>query len=279
MEKQRHKELGDFLKMKRAQITPSQVGLPNGLRRRTPGLRREEVSCLAGIGLTWYTWLEQGRDIQVSVEVLESLSRILMLDEQERSHIYILAKQVPPTNIPTYQQTVSPMLQSVLDNLILSPAFIMDTRWNIIAWNKAASIVFADFSKINVNQRNMIWMMFKYENYRNLFIDWEFHAKGMLARFRASIGQYIEDPYIANLIDNLKKESEEFNLWWATHNVQRESEVYKKINHPNVGELIFDFSSFDVSDNWGLKLIVNTPTLKTDTDKKVKLLIDKYLEK
>ena len=275
MEKQRYKELGDFLKTRRAKISPSQVGLSEGLRRRTPGLRREEVAHIAGIGLTWYTWLEQGRAIQVSTDVLESLSRVLMLDEQERIHLYTLARQALPTDIPSYQETVSPMLQHVLDNLILSPSFIMDTRWNIIAWNKAASVVFADFSKIDVNKRNMVWMMFTYDDYKKLFIDWEFHAQGMLARFRSTSGQYIEDPWFVKFIENLKRESEEFNLWWSRHDVQRNSEIYKKLKHPIVGELLFEFSSFEVSDNSNLKLIVNTPFSETDTDVKIKLLLDK----
>ena len=275
MKKQRYKELGDFLKTRRAKILPSQVGMPEGLRRRTPGLRREEVAALAGIGLSWYTWLEQGRDIQVSAEVLESLSRVLMLDKQERIHLYTLARQAPPTDIPLYQGTVSPMLQHVLDNLILSPSFIMDTRWNIIAWNKAASVVFADFSKIDVSKRNMVWMMFNSDDYKKLFIDWEFHAQGMLARFRSTSVQYIEDPWLVKFIEDLKNESEEFNLWWSKHDVQRKSEIYKKLKHPIVGTMVFEFSSFDVSDNSSLKLIVNTPFSGTDTDMKVKLLLEK----
>jgi transcriptional regulator with XRE-family HTH domain len=275
MEKQRYKELGNFLKTRRAKISPSQVGISEGLRRRTPGLRREEVAYIAGIGLTWYTWLEQGRAIQVSAEVIESLSRVLMLDEQERIHLYTLARQALPTDIHSYQETVSPMLQHVLDNLTLSPSFIMDTRWNIIAWNKAASVVFTDFSKINVSKRNMVWMMFNNADYKKLFIDWEFHAQGMLARFRSTTGQYIEDPWLVKFIEDLKEESEKFNLWWSRHDVQRNSEIYKKLKHPIVGELVFEFSSFDVSDNSNLQLIVNTPFSETDTDIKVKLLIDK----
>ncbi|MDR3594041.1 helix-turn-helix transcriptional regulator [Clostridium sp.] len=275
MEKQRYKELGDFLKTRRAKISPSQVGISEGLRRRTPGLRREEVANIAGIGLTWYTWLEQGRPIQVSAEVLESLSRVLMLNGQERIHLYTLARQVLPAEIPSYQENVSPILQHALDNLILSPSFIMDTRWNIIAWNKAASAVFIDFNKIHVSERNMISMMFTYDEYKKLFIDWESHAKGMLARFRSTSGEYIEDPWLVKFIEDLKRKSEEFNLWWSQHDVQRNGETYKKLKHPIVGELFFEFISFDVSDGSNLRLIVNTPFSKSDTDIKVKSLLDK----
>ncbi|OPJ65883.1 helix-turn-helix transcriptional regulator [Clostridium chromiireducens] len=275
MEKQRYKELGDFLKTRRAKISPSELGISEGLRRRrTPGLRREEVAHIAGIGLTWYTWLEQGRTIQVSAEVLESLSRVLMLNKQERIHLYTLARQALPTDIPSYQKSVSQILQHVLDNLLLSPSFIMDTRWNIIAWNKAASAVFADFRKIDESKRNMIKMMFTYDDYKKLFIDWESHAQGMLARFRSTIGHYIEDPWLTKIIEDLKRESDEFNLWWTRHDVQGNSEAYKKLKHPIVGELFFEFVSFDVSDNSNLKLIVNTPSLGSDTDIKVKSLLE-----
>lgn len=273
MEKQRYKELGDFLKTRRAKILPSQVGIPKGIRRRTPGLRREEVAYLAGVGVTWYTWLEQGRAIQVSAEVLESLSRVLMLDKQERIHLYTLARQVLPSDIPSNKGTVSPILQHVLDNLILSPSFIMDIRWNIISWNKAARVVFADYSKINTRERNMVWMMFTNPDYKKLFIDWEFHAQGMLARFRSAIGQYIEDPWFINFIEELKTESKQFNLWWSKHEIQGNSELYKKLNHPIAGKMEFEFSSFEVSDNLSLKLIVNTPLADTDTDKKVNFLL------
>jgi transcriptional regulator with XRE-family HTH domain len=271
MEKHRCKELGDFLKARRAKILPSQVGLPEGTRRRIPGLRREEVAYLAGVGLTWYTWLEQGRDIRVSADVIQSLSRVLMLDEQERKHLYTLARQIPLENYPAYRGVISPMLQHVLDNLTLSPSFIMDARWNTIAWNKAAEVVFADFSKIEPSYRNMVWMMFNYPDYRNLFVDWEYHAQGMLARFRSACSSYVEDSWYIKFVKDMQNESKEFDLWWSQYNVQINSDVYKRLKHPSVGEMVFEFSSFDVSDNPSLKLIVNAPY--GDTDKKVRRLL------
>ena len=160
----RYQELADFLKTRRAKILPSQVGLASAARRRTPGLRREEVAQLAGIGLTWYTWLEQGRPIRVSAQVLESLARIILLDKQERIHLYLLANQPVPTDIPGHQGTVSPLLQHVLDSLTLCPSFIADQRWNVIAWNKPARFVLGDFCAMNARQRNVVWAMFT-ENY------------------------------------------------------------------------------------------------------------------
>jgi len=188
-EKQRYEELADFLKTRRAKISPSQVGLPQGARRRTPCLRREEVAQLAGIGLIWYTWLEQGRPIRVSKQIIESLSRVLLLDKHERIHLFTLAEHLLPADIPAYQGTVSQIIQHVLDNLVLCPSFVMDQRWNVVAWNKAACLVFEDFGKVNAHERNMVWSMFTNIDYKQLFIDWQYHAQGMLARFRSTCGQ------------------------------------------------------------------------------------------
>ncbi|MDD4600814.1 hypothetical protein SDC9_11399 [bioreactor metagenome] len=273
-EKHRYKELSDFLKTRRAKILPSQVGLLPGVRRRTPGLRREEVAQLAGIGVTWYTWLEQGRPIHVSTQVIESLAKVLLLDRQERIHLYLLANQPIPVDIPGYQGTVSPILQHVLDSLILCPSFIMDQRWNVIAWNKAACLVIGDFSEMNVRERNVVWAMFTDNEYKKLFVDWNLHAKSLLARFRSTCGQFIEDSCLAQFIDDLKMQSIEFNLWWSLHEIQSNGEIYKQLNHPVAGILNFEISNFDVSDNSGLKLIVHVPLQETDTATKIKSLLD-----
>lgn len=272
-EKHRYKELADFLKTRRAKVLPSQVGLSSATRRRTPGLRREEVAQLAGIGITWYTWLEQGRTIHVSSQVIESLSRVLFLDKQERIHLYLLANQPLPADIPGYQGTVSPILQHVLDSLIFCPSLVTDQRWNVIAWNEAACLLLGDFSKMNVRERNIVWAMFTDNKYKQLFVDWNLHAKGLLGRFRSTCGQYIEDSWLAQIIDDLKMQSTEFNLWWPLHEIKSNSEVYKQLNHPIAGILDFEVSNFDVSDNSGLKLVVHTPLSGTDTATKMKLLL------
>lgn len=272
-EKYRHKELSDFLKTRRKNILPSQAGLAEGTRRRTPGLRREEVAQLAGIGLTWYTWLEQGRPIRVSVQVIESLSKILLLDKQERIHLYLLANQPLPADIKEPQEAISPVLQQVLDHLVLCPSLIMDQRWNVIAWNKEACLLFGDFTQMNARERNIVWAMFTDKSYKQLFVDWELHAKNLLGRFRSTCGQYIEDAWITQFIDELKMQSTAFNLWWPLHEVQSNSEVHKQLNHSSVGILNFGVSKFDVSDNSGLVLIVHTPLAGTDTAEKMKLLL------
>ena len=277
-EEHRYKELADFLRTRRAKILPSQIGLSSATRRRTPGLRREEVAQLAGIGVTWYTWLEQGRPIHVSTQVIESLAKVLLLDKQERIHLYLLANQPLPADITGYQGTVSPILQHVLDSLILCPSLITDQRWNVIAWNKAACSILGDFSKMNARERNIVWAMFTDDKYKELFVDWTSHAKGLLGRFRLTCGQYIEDSWLAQFIDDLKMQSTEFNLWWPLHEIESNSEKYKQLNHPIAGLLDFEVSNFDVSDNSGLKLIVHTPVSGTNTATKMKLLLDKNAE-
>ena len=269
----RCKELGDFLKTRRAKILPSQVGLHADTRRRTPGLRREEVAHLAGIGLTWYTWLEQGRPIHVSTAILDSLSRILLLDRQEQIHLYSLANQPIPTGIPEQQGAVSPLLQHVIDSLILCPSFIADWRWNVVAWNQAACAVLGDFLKMNARQRNVVWAMFT-ENYFKLLYDhWDVHAKSLLGRFRATCGKFIEDEWLNRFIEDLKTESPEFKLWWPLHDIQNDSGVYKALNHPVSGRLNFESSCFDVPDASGLRLFVHVPMPGTDTAGKMKALL------
>ena len=269
----RHQELADFLKSRRTRVLPSQVGLPEGTRRRTPGLRREEVAQLAGIGLTWYTWLEQGRPIQISATVVESLSRVLLLDEHERQHLYLLANHPLPPELPKYTGAVSPVLQNVIESLTLSPTLIIDGRFNIIAWNRVASILFGEFVALNSRERNIVWATFTNKKYRELFADWEPYAKNVLARFRAACGQYIDDPWLIRFVEELKDASEEFRMWWPLHEIQIDTGLYRDIFHSVAGKLGFDVSAFDVSDNSGLKMLVHTPRLGTDTAEKIEMLL------
>lgn len=273
-EKHRYEELADFLKTRRAKVSPLQVGLTTTTRRRTPGLRREEVAQLAGVSITWYTWLEQGRSIHVSAQVIESLSRVLLLDKQERIHLYMLANQPLPSDIPSYQETVSPILQNVLDSLLFSPSLIIDQRWNVIAWNKAACCIFGDFQKMNNRERNIVWSMFLNPKNRNMFVDWDERAKDLIGKFRSTCAQYIEDSWFIQFIEELKQESVEFSQWWLLHDIQSNSEVNKQLIHPTAGILDFEVSKFEVADNSGLILTIHTPLSGTDTTIKMKKLLN-----
>ena len=273
-EKQRYQELADFLKTRRAKILPSQVGLPEGTRRRTPGLRREEVAQLAGIGITWYTWLEQGRPIHVSAQVIESLARALLLDAQERNHLYRLANQPLPADIPQYRGSVSPILTHVLDRLVFCPSMITDQRWNVLAWNEAARLIFGDFCSMSARQRNIVWSMFTEKYFKELYdAGWTVYAKSLLGRFRSACGKYIEDPWLTRFVDDLKGQSEEFNAWWPLYEIQDDSGVYKHMRHPDAGTLDFESSSFDVPDT-GCRMFVHIPRPGTDTEEKMKAMLN-----
>lgn len=275
-EQQRYKELGDFLKTRRAKILPSQVGLLPGQRRRTPGLRREEVAQMAGISVTWYTWLEQGRSIHVSTPVVESLARVLQLDREECLHLYRLANQPLPADMSEARETVSPALQHMLDNLTHCPSLITDQRWNVIAWNKASCTIFGDFDSMSDRDRNIVWAMFTDRKYKKLFVDWDRHAKSMVGRFRSTSGKYIEDFWFVQFIDELKARSPEFDLWWPLHEIQNNGELYKQLNHPLVGQLDFEISNFDVADHSSLKMAVHVPMPGTDTAEKMQTLLSVF---
>lgn len=269
----RAQELGGFLRTRRGRIVPSQVGLPEGERRRTPGLRRAEVAQLAGVSVEWYTWLEQGRAISVSTQVLESLVRALQLDANEREHLFLLAHQQPPPEGHPLRERVSTTLQRFLDNLDLSPAFAVGPRWDIIAWNEAARIVLYDFPSVSVRERNVLWRMFTSVSHRQMVVDWDKHARRILAQFRTSYGRLPEDPWMTELVNDLQAISPEFRAWWPDHEVLRAPDVRKVLNHPEVGYLQFERVMFQTYDEPDLKVIVSTPLDEGETAAKIRQLL------
>ena len=240
------------------------------IRRRTPGLRREEVALLSGIGLTWYTWIEQGRPIQISSQVLESLARTLMLDRHETKHLYTLAQHAPPVGFPICDDTVNPMLQHVLDNLEFSPATVLDARFNVISWNRAAAKILFDYGKINASKRNLLRIMFTNEEYKKTIADWEFTAQEMIASFRTFYANFIGNPWIEDFINELRSKSKDFDSWWSMHDVKKAEGVLKTINHPVLGQLKFEFTSYVVIPDSNLKLSVLTAIPGSDTEEKIK---------
>jgi transcriptional regulator with XRE-family HTH domain len=269
----RRQELGDFLRTRRARISPEQVGLPIRQRRRTPGLRRDEVALLAGMSVDWYTWLEQGRTINVSEQVLESLVQVLQLNASEREHLYLLACQHLPPEIPEVNETVSPTLQHFLDHLGISPAYVTGQRWDIVAWNDAACAVFGDFRTMTKRERNIVWRTFTSSTHRQLLVDWERHAQFILARFRASCRRFLGDPWLTELVEDLTLISPEFREWWPRHDVQGTPEGRKVLNHPTAGLLHLEHLTFQVYDAPDLKVTVYTPTNEADTPSKLQRLL------
>ncbi|HEV2659371.1 MAG TPA: helix-turn-helix transcriptional regulator [Ktedonobacteraceae bacterium] len=274
----RLQELGDFLRTRRARLTPEDVGLPRGSRRKTPGLRRAEVAQLVGVSVDWYTWLEQGRSITPSTQVLERLVQTLRLDANERSHLFLLAHQQPPPMLLLEPEIVSPALQHFIDQFGTRPAFVSGRRWDILAWNDAGCAVFGDFRRMTTRERNTIWGIFTNPLSRQYVVDWEKDARHLLAQFRSSCGRYPGDAQLTELIHDLMLSSPEFRAWWPDHEVLSGQEGRKALNHPQVGYLLFERLTFQVFDTPDLKITVYTPLEEADTPRKLKQLLDQWYQ-
>ncbi len=273
LELDRRHELAAFLRNRRARVLPEDVGLPRGLRRRTPGLRREEVAVLAGVSPEWYTWLEQGRDITVSVQVLESLVRVLRLDDIERDHLFLLALRQHPLTETFTPPTVSATVQQFLDQLGTTPACALDVRSNIIAWNAAHCAVFGDYSARSGRARNLIWTLFTTPSPYVCTPEWRELARVYLAQFRAGYGRFINDPWWAEQIAELNRVSPEFRELWPRHDVQNVSEGHKTMHNPAVGALSFDFLLLQAVDSGDLRLLIHTPRAGTPTARRIAQLL------
>jgi PAS domain-containing protein len=206
-------ELSVFLRRHRERLTPADVGLPTGGRRRTPGLRREEVAALAGIGITWYTWFEQGREIGVSETFLLNIAKILKLDDAECCHLFLLAHQRPPAPEAYHWPSVPPLVQQIMDDLVMRPAYVTNLRWDIIAWNVAADRLFGLADK-DPSMRNLLRMVFAEPDLRRRLPAWRDDAPRLLAGFRRDLAVAPQDPTMLALVGDLKKLSPDFRRWW-----------------------------------------------------------------
>lgn len=261
----RLRELADFLRTRRARMSPRQAGLPEDGRRRTPGLRRSEVAQLSGMSVDWYTWLEQARPIQVSTQVLESLSRALRLDANERKHLYLLALRQLPADSLQRESQVSERLQKFLDQQGIYPAVVYDPRLTIVGWNESACKVYGDYPKMSERQRNSVWRMFTDPYFREALREgWEGKVRLRLAQFRANYGLFAGDPWWTEFIEELSEASPEFREWWPQHDVLESSEGSKRLYHPVAGELAFDHISLRPADAPDLSVTVHIPLGDTD---------------
>jgi transcriptional regulator with XRE-family HTH domain len=275
----RLQELGDFLRTRRAKLAPEEVGLPRGSRRRSPGLRRAEVAQLVGISVDWYTWLEQGRAITPSTQVLERLVQTLRLDANERNHLFFLALQQPPPALVQETEIVSPALQHFLDEFGSRPAFVSGRLWDVLAWNDAGNAVFGDHRQMTApRERNTIWSIFTNPQARQFVVNWEEDARLLLAQFRSSYGRHPEDAQFTELIHDLMLASPEFRAWWPDHEVRSGQEGRKTLNHPQVGYLMFERLTFQVFDAPDLKVTVYTPLEEADTPRKLEQLLDQWYQ-
>lgn len=266
----RRHELSDFLRTRRAKIVPSDVGLADGARRRTPGLRREEVALLANIGATWYTRLEQGLPINVSADVLAAISRALRLTSDERRHLYLLAG-LPLTIAPDDEERVSELTLRVLDALDPSPAYVRGRRWDVLAWNRSADAL-ADFSNATGKKRNIVWRIFRDEDSQCRYGDLKCVMRRCVANFRTVAAKYPNDPAFTELIEELRTNSPEFRQLWAEHDVLGSTEGLKHFLHPDLGELILDYTGFELPGDGDMRMVVMTAEPGSESERKLQLL-------
>jgi hypothetical protein len=266
----RRAELAAFLRSRRERITPEQVGLPRGTRRRTPGLRREEVAHLSAVGVTWYTWLEQARDIHVSPQVLDAVARALQLDRAERSHLFALAGAADPQ--PGTECTgVSQGLRQVLDQLAPYPAVVQNSRFDILAYNSTYGQLMCDLDAVPEADRNCMWLAFTHPQWRACLVDLDATVRVMAAKFRASMAEHVAEPTWKALVARLTEASPEFREIWAQHEVVRPVSAVKVFRHPRVGTLQLDVSHLWTGPNSGPKVLTYTPLDDSSRERLVEL--------
>ena len=257
--------LGTYLKDRRGKLDPAAFGLPLS-RRRTPGLRREEVAPRANVSSTWYTWLEQGRGGAPSADVLERIARALMLTDVEREHLFLLGLGRPPEVRFHKTEGVTPRLQRVLDALELSPAIVKTPTWDVVAWNRAATVVLTDYSAIPPGQRNILRLVFRDSRVRAAQPDWESVARFVVAAFRADAAR-AGAANVKALVDELCQLSPEFEAMWRDNDVRAYGEGSKQLRHPVAGLIAMEFSAFAVDGRPDLGMIVYNPATPADADK------------
>ena len=266
---ERRRELADFLRTRRARLSPLRAGLTGKSRRRTPGLRREEVAEMADIGIAWYTWLEQGRDIRASAEVLARVAAVLELSADETLALFLLARQTPPPALPPETDTIPPALQRFLDAQSPCPAYLTNRRWDLLAWNPAAAVLFEDLDHCPAAERNVVWLMFTHPWPRRVIADWETVARRVLALFRLDGSHSPDEPELTALIDRLKQASPEFRQWWPRHEVLGASSPRKDLDHPTLGRLVLEPLVFHPQEAPALRLTVYAALSEYDTTAKL----------
>ncbi|WP_197038276.1 helix-turn-helix transcriptional regulator [Billgrantia saliphila] len=273
----RRREIAAFLKVRRARLQPEQLGLPRGARRRTPGLRREEVAELAGISTEWYAWLEQTRDVRPSQETLQRIGVALRLDPAEQQHLLTLAGYGGESRgqEAAREAVVSSPLQSLMDQLGSCPAWVIGARSDILGWNRAATVIHGNLGALSGLERNGIYQLFLGPRMRVMLKDWEAHARDCVAKLRLVHANYIDDPWFNELVDLLCEDSAEFAAWWSEHDVLLPLDGVKVYDHPAMGRLAFDYAILRVLGGNGvpLQLITYMPRSGTDTREKMESLI------
>ena len=258
--------LGTYLKDRRAKLDPAAFGFAPK-RRRTPGLRREEVAQRASISPTWYTWLEQGRGGAPSAAVLDRIARALMLTDVEREHLFLLGLGRMPDVRYRKDEGVTPRLQRVLDALEPCPALIRTAIWNVVAWNRAATVMLTDYGALPPEQRNILRFIFLDPKVRAAQDDWDSVARFVVGAFRVDAARAGAAEEVEPLVDELCRLSPEFKAMWQDNDVRSHGEVVKQIRHPVLGPLAFEYSAFAVDGRPDLSMVVYNPATPADAEK------------
>lgn len=267
--------LGPYLRDRRRKLDPAALGYSTE-RRRTPGLRREEVAQRANISPTWYTWLEQGRGGAPSADVLDRIARALMLTEVEREHLFLLGLGHPPDARYQRSDGVTPRLQRVLDALDPVPAVIRTATWDVLAWNRAATVMQIDYGTLPPGQRNILRFLFLDPRARSSQYDWESVARFALGAFRADAVRAGAAAEVGPLVEELRRLSPEFEALWrenALHGAH--GDAVKHIRHPMLGPLAFEMSAFAIDGRTDLAMVAYNPKTQVDLDKIRNCLVER----
>jgi transcriptional regulator with XRE-family HTH domain len=270
----RRRELGEFLKARRRQLVRAELDLPPVIRKGPSEVRREEISYLSGVSMTWYSWLEQGRDIKPSRQVLDALARTLRLSAAEHAYILSLAgySQLQPEHSP---EATPAHVQRLLDALGSLPAYAIAPDWTVAAWNDAYTALYRDLSEVPAADRNLLWLIFTDPYLREMMPDWELINRRHLAQFRAEAGPRLGHPSFSRLVKRLLDASEAFRAGWESQDIEGFAAVRQRIfQHPVVGDLHLVQHRLASSDHPHLRLVIYTPVLTTDTSERLRQLID-----
>ncbi len=258
---------GTYLKDRRAKLDPATLGFPAG-RRRTPGLRREEVAQRANISPTWYTWLEQGRGGAPSADVLDRIARALMLTDMEREHLFLLGLGRPPEVRYQKNDGITPRLQRVLDALDPSPALVRTATWHVVAWNRGATAMLGDYGALPPEHRNILRIIFLDPRARATQYDWDSVARYVVGAFRVDAARAGAAEVVEPLVEELCRLSPEFKAMWRDNDVPgAHGEAVKHIRHPVLGPLAFEYSAFAVDGRPDLSMVIYNPTTPADADR------------
>ena len=256
----RRRELGAFLRSRRERVRPEQVGLRPLRRRRTPGLRREEVAQLAGVGVTWYTWLEQGRDIHPSVQVLDAIARTLQFDPHEHSHLFTLAGVAPTPTVANQCLELCPTAQPLIEQLEPFPACVVNDRLDLLAFNRVYASFFDDLDTIPIEDRNLLWLSFTHSGWRQVIVDWDDVVGNLVAEYRAAMAEHLDEPAWKSLVARLHRAAPDFTVFWERHDVQAAQSRTKRALHPTAGLLSLDYTNLWLGQRLGTRIVAFTPS-------------------